>query len=277
MTQKEEAKSLFSKLLVSLHKWACWYHWRYNSDDETLSLLLTISREEYWCVMEGCGFYSAGNKRQKWHSGTDGIEYFLSRSGFEVKEHRPKGSPATNKYIDIGNGLFPLKPEDQITENLIAMADNGHHPKLLREDRKMLDHLLAVCHPSEPNNENNGNISEENDDEDDDNDDEKEQSENSDDKSDDESDEQVHAGDARTPLLESIGINTSDPMTLKNALHEILSILIDNEVGLTEITHWNGRGKRSFVCQQPCHSSHSSNAVDGLKSYFQVMKILSGS
>ena len=34
-----------------------------------------------------------------------------------MKEHRPKGSPATNKYIDIGNGLFPLKPEDQITDD----------------------------------------------------------------------------------------------------------------------------------------------------------------
>ena len=72
----------------------------------------------------------------------------------------------------------------------------------------MLDRLLAVCRPSEPNNENNGNISEENDDEDDDNDDEKEQSENSDDESDDKS------------VLESVGINTSDPMTLKNALRE---------------------------------------------------------
>ena len=136
MTQKEEAKSLFSKLLVSLHKRACWYHWRYNSDDETLSLLLTISREEYWCVMEGCGFYSAGNKRRKWRSGTDGIEYFLSRSGFEVKEHRPKGSPATNKYIDIGNGLFPLKPEDQITENLIAMATMAIIPNFCKRIAK---------------------------------------------------------------------------------------------------------------------------------------------
>jgi len=91
MTQKEEAKSLFSKLLVSLHKRACRCHWRHNSDDETLSLLLTTSREDYWCAMEGCGFYNAGNKRRKRRSGTDGIEYFFVEERLQGERAQTKG------------------------------------------------------------------------------------------------------------------------------------------------------------------------------------------